>query len=586
MAKLIVEIGVLDKISAQVAGINKTMSGFANNVEKSFATLTKGFVAIAGIGGAVAGIKSMVEAGIRYGDTVTDMSRRTGLTIEKVQEIGYVAKQSGTSIESLQKAFKDIAIKAYDNNKAFQVLGISVKDNNGILKDTGTIFQETLIKLAEIPNVTERAAIANKIFGKGTSEVMGIVGEGSERIKELTEQTKKYGLILDTNTIKSLHEASEKMDTMKTSTSILGAELANILAPALGTAALAVAKFFKSLRGEAAEDPLKGIQDDLAIEGKSLEANIELAKQMKAASVTWQDSAGKFRTERIGVAQAELNIINDTIKANAKLIAAKNPGTTTNPDDFKNPKGSKGGSKYGPDRMTIYDLIDKEKLRKEKETLDQEKQMQQENADWLNNLLDDTAAKENYRVNQAITVKRQMTAIEKQIAYTNAADTVSNLDYLASKHREFVGMYKAAAIAMTLFDTYKGAQAAFTGFAETVPVAGIPLGIAAAGVATLAGLARVQSIATQSFVSGTPGVSRSGYYRVGEQGPENVYLQRGQSVMNAINSRTENNTNNNSTVTVNVLGSNGRVVETLRASLRSGNGTSLVRDLKDALAVA
>jgi SLT domain-containing protein len=80
-------------------------------------------------------------------------------------------------------------------------------------------------------------------------------------------------------------------------------------------------------------------------------------------------------------------------------------------------------------------------------------------------------------------------------------------------------------------------------------------------------------------------VRQSGYYRVGEQGPEDVFMLRGSQVMNAIQTKNISNATTNS-VTVNVLGSNGRVVETLRASLRSGSGDSFVRDLKQALAVA
>jgi hypothetical protein len=100
--------------------------------------------------------------------------------------------------------------------------------------------------------------------------------------------------------------------------------------------------------------------------------------------------------------------------------------------------------------------------------------------------------------------------------------------------------------------------------------------------ATAIGIAQQVAISNAQFASGT-GYAGGGTALVGEYGPEMVSLPRGARVMNAQQTRNEIS-NNTSNVTVNVLGSNGRVVESLRASLRSGNADSLVRDLKMALA--
>jgi hypothetical protein len=111
-----------------------------------------------------------------------------------------------------------------------------------------------------------------------------------------------------------------------------------------------------------------------------------------------------------------------------------------------------------------------------------------------------------------------------------AKDTVSNLETLAAKHKEFVGLYKTAAIAMTLFDTFKAAQAAFAGFTEAIPgPIGFALGLTAAAVATGAGIARVEAIRSQEFASGTSD-ARGGMALVGEFGPELVNMPRNSQV--------------------------------------------------------
>lgn len=67
--------------------------------------------------------------------------------------------------------------------------------------------------------------------------------------------------------------------------------------------------------------------------------------------------------------------------------------------------------------------------------------------------------------------------------------------------RAFFALYKAAAIAETIIDVYKGAQKAFTSQAA-IPIIGVKLGYIEAAAAIASGLARVAMIAQQSFAKG------------------------------------------------------------------------------------
>lgn len=87
-----------------------------------------------------------------------------------------------------------------------------------------------------------------------------------------------------------------------------------------------------------------------------------------------------------------------------------------------------------------------------------------------------------------------------------------------------------------------------------------------------------------SFATGTT-YAPGGMAMVGERGPEMLYVPRGAQIYNNTETRQVIN-NNTAPVTVNVLGSNGKVVETLRASLRTGSADGFVSDLKQALAAA
>ena len=85
--------------------------------------------------------------------------------------------------------------------------------------------------------------------------------------------------------------------------------------------------------------------------------------------------------------------------------------------------------------------------------------------------------------------------------YSNFASNIATIFGKNSK----VG--KMAAVASTTIDTYKGATAAFSSLAS-IPIVGVPLGIAAAGAAIAGGIANVKSILNTK--SGLPGDSGGG----------------------------------------------------------------------------
>tara|TARA_R110002020_G_scaffold237137_1_gene449455 strand:+ start:13444 stop:15192 length:1749 start_codon:yes stop_codon:yes gene_type:complete len=101
-----------------------------------------------------------------------------------------------------------------------------------------------------------------------------------------------------------------------------------------------------------------------------------------------------------------------------------------------------------------------------------------------------------------IAAREEATAAEEQarIGMQQSARTmVSDMQIIAQEYPKAQKAAKAAAIGMTIFDTYRSAQGAYNSFvsspqALTNPILYQALGIAAATTSVVAGLARVQSI--------------------------------------------------------------------------------------------
>lgn len=80
---------------------------------------------------------------------------------------------------------------------------------------------------------------------------------------------------------------------------------------------------------------------------------------------------------------------------------------------------------------------------------------------------------------------------------------------MESKNKKMFEIGKAAAMAQTAVDTYRGAQAAFTSYAGLGPW-GVAAGIAAASAAVIAGLARVNKIKSTTIGGGAGGGGSGG----------------------------------------------------------------------------
>jgi hypothetical protein len=263
--KLKVELAVIDQATKELKNIGGAFNGLQNQI-MAFGKAATGIFA----GGIVVRqFERLAQAGIDLGDRISDTSAKLGISTKSFQEWDYVTKQMGGNIEGLSRAFKGISTEAYKGNKAFEVLGISTKETNGEFRETGELFKDTVLKLAAIDNSTVRTAATQKIFGKGATEVLAIIGRGPEAIRELIDETDRYGLILSDKMVKSLDSAKDAQLRLNLSWTIAEAKLTSLLGPV-------VEYYARVLAGENIFGAARQIQ---------VERTIELAKAEKDVNV-------------------------------------------------------------------------------------------------------------------------------------------------------------------------------------------------------------------------------------------------------------------------------------------------------------
>lgn len=198
-----------DKFSKDLDKSSKGLGRkIVSNLSNAFKTVS---VAIAG---ATAAVSAWVISASNAGDRVDKLSQKMNLSRKEFQEWDYITKQSGTSMEALSMSMKTLAVQAEADGKAFEKLGISVKDANGNIKDQGTLFNQTLAALFQYENATERLAVASKLFGRGAQELAPILNSGAKSIEELSQRAHELGLVLSDEAIDASVEFNDTLDDL------------------------------------------------------------------------------------------------------------------------------------------------------------------------------------------------------------------------------------------------------------------------------------------------------------------------------------------------------------------------------------
>ena len=125
-----------------------------------------------------------------YGDQVAKMAKRTGLSVETLSELRFVATQTGTEFESLEMAFRKMQRSIYDAGRglstqvdAFDDLGLTFADLDGLSPEDQ--FKLLADRISMIEDPTRKAAIAMSLFGRTGTNLLPMFASGARGIEIL-----------------------------------------------------------------------------------------------------------------------------------------------------------------------------------------------------------------------------------------------------------------------------------------------------------------------------------------------------------------------------------------------------------------
>lgn len=187
------QIGGLEKGLGRVTGQTNratTAMGRLRGAASGALGAMRSFLPVLGVAGIAAFAKSNLDAA----DSMSKLSQRTGIAAPTLDKFRKVAELSDTSIQSLEKAFPALA-RGIDDAivkgtgpaaEAFSRLGVGLTDANGKARETDAVMLDLADKFRQLPDGTEKAALASQIFGQRLgSELIPLLNSGGDAVRNM-----------------------------------------------------------------------------------------------------------------------------------------------------------------------------------------------------------------------------------------------------------------------------------------------------------------------------------------------------------------------------------------------------------------
>lgn len=300
-----------------------SMSGFTSGIGK--ATLAVSTIGVAAVAGAGA-IQHFVTGIAEEFDKISDLSARVNETAEAIMQMGYVASQTDSSVEAVASSLDGLnrtageAVMGLGRGKAvFEQLGISVKDQNGKLKQTGALMGEIGEKIKGMEKGQQLAVLSKlgidptmvamlttdvsalKAEFDGMFEAAGInASEAASASSDFMDSVGKLSFVLDTVRkavgLKFMGQLKNGIDALRKFLAENMPRIINAITPIIGFV-LRIAEAFITIAGRAAT----AIGGVLGWLGKVNDATGGWAGYILAAAAAWKFLNLSFLASPIGI---------------------------------------------------------------------------------------------------------------------------------------------------------------------------------------------------------------------------------------------------------------------------------------------
>lgn len=275
---------ILDE-PAQSAGASAGASaggGFSSGLGKA---LKVGGIATAALGAAMAGATGAVVGGAKsvseYGDKVDKMSQKLGLSTDAYQKWDYVLNLAGTDMQSTAAGLKTLTNKLDDAKNgnegaiaAFERLGISMEQAANMSRED--LFAAAISGFQQMEDSTERAALANDLFGRSGQNLAPLFNTSSEATQEMINRAEEYGMVMSQDAVAASAAFQDSLTTLSGTVDGLKNRLLSEFLPSMTQVTDGLAMIFSGDTENGIENVKSGIDGFLSTFSNILPTILEL----------------------------------------------------------------------------------------------------------------------------------------------------------------------------------------------------------------------------------------------------------------------------------------------------------------------
>ena len=223
------------ELSANVARLQSDL-GKAGSIVADFSRGVKTALATLGVGIGVGVFTAMIKETIDYADRLNDLRTRTGATGQELITLEGAAVRSGVSFEAvsdvtskLSKRLGAAALGSGEASRAFEAMGIEVKNADGSLKGINVILREVGEKFKGYEDGANKSVIATAALGRGGDKLIPML----ENITDTEQRFKRLGITIDEDVITAADRYKDTMDDLDSLHRKFSMQLVQFLLPYL-----------------------------------------------------------------------------------------------------------------------------------------------------------------------------------------------------------------------------------------------------------------------------------------------------------------------------------------------------------------
>lgn len=178
--------------------------------------------------------KHMIEEAAELAVKLERTSQMTGITAERLAELGEAAELSYVPVDQLNIAFRRLSISLTDAHskgaQAMAAMGLDIKSFHGDADKALTAIAE---KFASFKDDANKSALAIEIFGRGGLAMIPLLNN----LAETTEKVKELGQTMTNEQKTTMLEYEQAMIRLKITSDGFSRQIATETAPAIATLA-------------------------------------------------------------------------------------------------------------------------------------------------------------------------------------------------------------------------------------------------------------------------------------------------------------------------------------------------------------